>query len=92
MHPPPQQYDTHIATGDTRAALRDLQHAIREHQRARHAGETFALGDRVDRPATTTLVRATCDCSREVRVAPGELADGVIVCGICATRFRPVAP
>ncbi len=86
------RHDTHSTTHDNRAALRNLQWAIREHQRAKRAGALYAPhADPGGRPATTSLVLATCECSREVRVAPGMLADGVIVCGVCSTPFCPAA-
>jgi hypothetical protein len=89
MTSPHRHNDTH--TTDNRAALRDLHWAIREHQRAKRAGEAFEPPmDMGGRRANTSLVLATCECSREVRMAPGVLADGVIVCGICSTPFRPV--
>jgi hypothetical protein len=72
-----------------RAALRDLQDAIREHQRAKRAAGAFA--DPGGRSVTARLELATCDCSREVRVAAGMLAGGGIVCGFCSTPFRCVA-
>lgn len=85
------RHTTHIPTSDNRAALRDLQWAIREHQRARRSGEFFhSPADPGDRPAITKLELATCECSRELRVAPGMLTDGAIVCGVCSSPFRPV--
>lgn len=92
MHSPSHRHTTQTDTSDNCAALRDLQWAIREHQRAKRAGELFhSHADPGGRPAMTSLELATCDCSREVRVAPGMLADGGIVCGICSTPFRRVA-
>ena len=74
-----------------RRAPRPLSGSIREHQRARRAGELFhPPAHPGDRPAITKLELATCECSRELRVAPGMLTDGAIVCGVCLSPFRPV--
>jgi hypothetical protein len=82
----PDRHNTH----NNRAALRDLQGAIREHQRAKRSGEHFVPhADPGGRPANTSLVLATCECSREVRVAPAMLDEGGIVCGVCLSPFHP---
>jgi hypothetical protein len=84
MHSPSHRHNAHIANADNRAALRELQSAIREHQSAKRAGAG-------EHPAPASLELASCDCAREVRVAPALLADGALVCGLCSTPFRPVA-
>lgn len=82
---------THIPTSRNRAALRDLQEAIREHQRIRRAVDALeAHADPGGRRADMHLELATCECSRHVRVAPGILAEGAVVCAVCSTPFRPV--
>jgi hypothetical protein len=82
------RHNVHTPAGDNRAALRDLQWAIRVHQRVKRELVSHDA-DPGGRPAVTSLELATCDCSRELRVAPGMLSDGGIVCGICFAPFRP---
>jgi hypothetical protein len=86
-----RQRTTHIPQNDNLAALRDLQHAVREHQRAKRAADALdRYADPGGRPVVTNLQLAMCECSRQVRVAPSMLAAGEIACGICSTPFRLV--
>jgi hypothetical protein len=38
------------------------------------------------------LVPAVCACPRRIRVAPGTLSQGAIICAVCAHEFQAVAP
>jgi hypothetical protein len=71
----PQPTATQYAT-----TIRALQHAITLHRR----NEPSTTGD----AASTNLAPADCGCPRRIRVAPGTLAAGPIVCAICTGEFR----
>jgi hypothetical protein len=66
------------------AAIDTLERAIALHRRNE---PTAGGGDR-----SGNLLAAACRCPRRIRVAPRTLADGPIVCAICAHSFEPVKP
>jgi hypothetical protein len=39
----------------------------------------------------SNLIPAACACPRHIRVAPGTLAQGAIICAVCAGEFAAVA-
>jgi hypothetical protein len=70
---------TATAYADT---IADLDRAITLHRRH----EAPSAGGA--RPGN--LVPAACACPRRIRVAPGTLALGAIICSVCASEFPPV--
>jgi hypothetical protein len=64
--------------------IRALQRAITLHRR----NEPSATGD----AGGTNLAPADCGCPRRIRVAPGTLAAGPIVCAICSQPFALTGP
>jgi hypothetical protein len=73
------------ATAKTYAAtIRQLEQAITLHRRSELAGAGAAGG--------TNLSLAVCRCPRRIRVAPGTLAAGPIVCAICSQPFALTEP
>ena len=66
------------------AAIETLDRAIALHRR----NEPSAAGD----GRSGNLLAAACQCPRRIRVAPRTLADGPIVCTVCAHAFEPVKP
>jgi hypothetical protein len=62
--------------------IADLQRAITLHRR--HEAPTVGA----TRPGN--LVPAGCGCPRRIRVAPGTLAPGAIVCAVCASELTRV--
>jgi hypothetical protein len=63
------------------STIATLQRAITLHRRA-EPGPRAAGG--------TNLTPAACACPRRIRVAPGTLAAGPILCTICSQHFAPV--
>jgi hypothetical protein len=66
------------------AAIDTLERAIALHRRNE---PTAGGGDR-----SGNLLAAACQCPRRIRIAPRTLADGPIVCTVCAHAFEPVKP
>ncbi len=64
------------------AAIGELERAITLHRRSEQTGADIT---------SSNLAPAACSCPRRVRVAPGTLARGPIVCGICGVAFEFVA-
>jgi hypothetical protein len=75
---PPATAEHYAASIDT------LDRAIALHRR----NEPTAAGD----GRSGNLLAAACQCPRRIRVAPRTLADGPIVCTVCAHPFEPVTP
>ena len=73
--------DTTAATYAT--TISELERAITLHRRSEAPAAGAAGG--------TNLTAALCSCPRRVRVAPGTLAQGPIVCHICGSAFKLVA-
>jgi hypothetical protein len=44
------------------------------------------------RAGGANLVPAVCACPRRIRVAPGTLSQGAIICAVCAHEFQAAAP
>jgi hypothetical protein len=63
--------------------ITELEHAITLHRRNEPA-------PRATRPSN--LIAAACACPPRIRVAPGTLAQGAIICAVCAREFAAVKP
>lgn len=69
------------------SALRELEAALTLYRQAPSAAGK-AAGE--SRPAKRVAV--VCQCLRKLTVAPGVLAQGAIVCGVCRSDFVPEGP
>ena len=65
------------------STITELEHAITLHRRS-ESGPTATGG--------SNLIPAACACPRRIRVAPGTLSQGAIVCAVCAREFAAVKP
>lgn len=68
---------------DYAGTITELDHAITLHRRSK-PGPGAAGG--------SNLIPAACACPRRIRVAAGTLAQGAIVCAVCADEFAAVNP
>lgn len=73
----------HTTAAAYATTITELQHAITLHRRSEPG--PGANGGR-------NLIAAACACPRRIRVAPGTLAQGAIICAICASEFAAVKP
>jgi hypothetical protein len=69
--------------GSRPSTIAELERAITLHRRS-ESGPAAAGG--------SNLVPAVCACPRRIRVAPGTLAQGAIVCAVCSREFAAVKP
>jgi hypothetical protein len=65
------------------STITELEHAITLHRRS-EPGPSATGG--------SNLIAAACACPRRIRVAPGTLAQGAIICAVCAGEFQAVKP
>ena len=72
----------HATAAAYASAIADLERAITLHRRS-ESSEVGGAGG-------SNLIAATCRCPRRIRVAPGTLAQGPIVCALCGARFEAV--
>ena len=42
-----------------------------------------------DNPGRRALARVRCGCGRRIHIAPGVLASGAVLCGVCGELFTP---
>jgi hypothetical protein len=64
--------------------IEDLQRAITLHRRSESSGPRAA--------GNANLIAAVCDCPRRIRVAPGTLDKGAIICDLCKAAFHAPPP
>jgi hypothetical protein len=73
----------HATASAYASTIAELEDAITLHRRS-EVGPAVAGG--------SNLVPAACACPRRIRVAPGTLAQGAIICSVCAGEFAAVTP